>query len=218
MTQAPGGRERFDWRDIVPRPWKNGAGLTREIACAPPGASLDDFDWRISVAEVRADGPFSAFAGIDRCIALLQGAGMRLRSADGRVDHRLVQPCAPYAFAGEAAVEATLVDGPCTDLNVMTRRNRWRVEVHTVCHAATVAGADVTLLLGVQGVWRLQDAQGCSDAAGSGSTEPTSAVTEFGPSQGLLWRRAMPPLRLRPSADAGAPCVLLVRLCHHRQP
>ena len=29
-------------------PWKNGGGETTEIAVSPPGAGLDDFDWRVA--------------------------------------------------------------------------------------------------------------------------------------------------------------------------
>ena len=60
-------------------PWKNGGGSTTEIAISPPDAGFDDFDWRISVATIAADGPFSAFAGIDRVITLLAGAGVLLQ-------------------------------------------------------------------------------------------------------------------------------------------
>ena len=81
---------RFDLRGIAPQPWKNGAGLTREIAFG--GASAADFDWRLSVAEVVRDAPFSAFPGIDRCITLLRGAGMHLRAVDGSMDHALTTP------------------------------------------------------------------------------------------------------------------------------
>ena len=45
---------RFALADIVPTPWKNGGGATREIACWPPGTGLDSFDWRISVATIAA--------------------------------------------------------------------------------------------------------------------------------------------------------------------
>ena len=61
-------------------PWKNGKGATLELAIAPPGAGLDDFDWRISSARVEGAGPFSHFPGIDRSLGLLSGAGLRLRT------------------------------------------------------------------------------------------------------------------------------------------
>lgn len=62
-------------------PWKNGGGETVEIAVFPQGASVDDFDWRISMATVASDGPFSIFPGIDRTLSILEGNGMALAIA-----------------------------------------------------------------------------------------------------------------------------------------
>ncbi len=60
--------------DCLPAsPWKNGGGSTRQLAIHPPQASLDDFVWRISCARVSGAGPFSAFPGIQRSQALLEG-------------------------------------------------------------------------------------------------------------------------------------------------
>ncbi len=66
-------------------PWKNGGGHTTEIAAFPAGAGLASFVWRVSIADVLQDGPFSPFPGIDRTLVLLEGEGMRL-SGDGRAD------------------------------------------------------------------------------------------------------------------------------------
>ena len=60
------------------QPWKNGGGETIEIAVFPAGASVDDFDWRISMALVATDGPFSTFSGIDRTLTILDGQGIDL--------------------------------------------------------------------------------------------------------------------------------------------
>ena len=54
-------------------PWKNGGGLTREVAIHPPGSDLGTFEWRVSIAQVRAAGPFSSFPGVDRQLAVLAG-------------------------------------------------------------------------------------------------------------------------------------------------
>ena len=54
-------------------PWKNGGGITTEVAISPPEATVNDFDWRISMAKVLASGPFSTFANIDRVLAVLDG-------------------------------------------------------------------------------------------------------------------------------------------------
>ena len=111
--------------DAAPRrPWKNGGGVTRELAIAPAGTGLDDFDWRISCAQVASGGPFSPFPGIDRSLAVLAGAGLRLDFA-GADPLTLDEACAPLAFRGEQAVNAELLGGAVSDFNVMTRRTRW---------------------------------------------------------------------------------------------
>ena len=62
-------------------PWKNGGGMTVEIAVSPEGAGIEDFDWRVSMAFVEQDGPFSIFPGIDRTLAVLSGDGIVLHIA-----------------------------------------------------------------------------------------------------------------------------------------
>jgi len=104
-------------------PWKNGGGVTWELAVHPAGASLDDFDWRISLAEVAADGPFSRFPGVDRVLTVIEGEGLEL-TVDGRATV-LDAGSPPLAFAGEAAAAARLSAGPIRDLNLMVRRGVW---------------------------------------------------------------------------------------------
>lgn len=105
-------------------PWKNGGGVTTEIAVAPPLASVADFDWRISMATVASDGPFSRFDGIDRTLTVLSGEGLEL-TVEGAPLVRLTPAGKPYPFPGDAAALAKLIAGPVTDFNVMTRRGRW---------------------------------------------------------------------------------------------
>jgi environmental stress-induced protein Ves len=107
--------------DCPSQPWKNGLGSTREIAVQPSNAGMDDFLWRVSIAEVASAAPFSSFPGIDRQIALLDGNGFTMTLDDGRV-YPLTMPFVPFAFAGEAKVAVTLIDGPTRDFNLMVRR------------------------------------------------------------------------------------------------
>lgn len=108
---------RADYRRM---PWRNGGGWTTEIARSP--AVGDDFDWRLSLAEITADGPFSRFDGCARSLVLLQGAGMELRidGAPQLVDRR----GQVVAFDGASEVHCRLLDGPTRDFNVITRRDR----------------------------------------------------------------------------------------------
>lgn len=111
------------YASLEPSPWKNGGGSTTEIAVVPPGAAFDEFDWRISLATIAHDGPFSVFRGIDRTLALVEGPGVSLNiDRDSRF---VLSEDAPIVeFPGEAEVTASLLGEPTTDFNVMTRRSR----------------------------------------------------------------------------------------------
>lgn len=135
-----------DYRSM---PWKNGGGVTTEIAVSPHGAGLDDFDWRVSMARVETGGPFSVFTGIDRTLSILDGEGMRLAIA-GREPVELTRSSEPLFFPADAATEALLPAGPITDLNVMTRRGRARHTVRRISLSTSldlVTDADTTLIL-----------------------------------------------------------------------
>jgi environmental stress-induced protein Ves len=109
------------YASLEPSPWKNGGGSTTSVVVSPPGATLDDFDWRVSLATIAQDGPFSLFPGIDRTLALVDGRGVLLEFDD---DHKAVVDAhnRTCAFPGEVQVTGRLVDGPTVDFNLMTRR------------------------------------------------------------------------------------------------
>lgn len=119
-------------------PWKNGLGTTTEIAVHPPGAGLDEFTWRLSIADLTASGPFSTFAGYDRVLVQIEGAPMTLSHAGGGA-HRL-RLLSPYAFAGELETYGALEAPPARDFNVMVRRDRASAEVsvHELAAGAAV--------------------------------------------------------------------------------
>lgn len=108
---------------LEPSPWKNGGGSTTEMAISPTGAGLDTFDWRISLATIAADGPFSSFPGVDRTLALVDGPGVLLDLGD-QGKFLLSEDDPVFEFMGEAKIAASLTGGPTTDFNVMTRRGR----------------------------------------------------------------------------------------------
>jgi environmental stress-induced protein Ves len=138
--------------DRVAVPWKNGGGLTREVAAHPPHSDLGNFDWRVSLAEVSRGGPFSSFPGVDRHMAVISGR-IELSISD-RPALGLSADSAPLSFPGEAPVyaepHAGPDAGPVTDLNVMTRRGRCEARL-TRCSVAAYREisleADATLLL-----------------------------------------------------------------------
>lgn len=105
--------------------WKNNLGWTREIHRAP---DHDDFDWRVSVAEIDHDCPFSPFPEHDRILVLLEGNGMRLDFADGR-KVELSPPHQRIAFRGEDELDCVLTDGRTRDFNLIWKRDRVRADV-----------------------------------------------------------------------------------------
>lgn len=136
---------RADERAVTP--WKNGGGVTREIAAAPHDAGLTDFAWRISLADVAQGGPFSGFAGVDRIITVVDGPGMVL-TVDGE-SHTLDEPYEPFAFPGDAATDCRLLGGPLIDFNVMARRGQATAKVEIVRDRATLSAPAGTTVLAV---------------------------------------------------------------------
>lgn len=112
-------------------PWKNGRGVTRELAVWPPGAADGAFDWRLSIAAVDEPGPFSEFPGVERILTVLRGAALVLTHEDAAPRARL-RRLEPYRFSGEWPTSAELPDGPIEDFNVMTRVGRVRAEVEAL--------------------------------------------------------------------------------------
>jgi hypothetical protein len=107
--------------------WKNDGGWTTEIAREPAGAS-DDFLWRISIADIESDGPFSTFPGVVRDLLLLSGNGIEL-DIDEASPLRLTERFQRVRFGGEARVDCRLVAGPTRDFNVMARDDAVRADV-----------------------------------------------------------------------------------------
>lgn len=98
--------------------WQNGGGITHEIAREDDERGMR---WRLSIAEVVTDGPFSQFENIDRIILLLDGPGCCL-SGVGDKPQVLDQPLQPFCFAGESPIDCKLIAGPVRDFNLMSRR------------------------------------------------------------------------------------------------
>jgi environmental stress-induced protein Ves len=166
-------------------PWRNGGGVTREVARHPEtgDGGGDDFDWRLSIAEVAAGGPFSRFPDVDRTIVLLDGGAMRL-DIDG-----VVHDLGRYdvlAFDGAAATICELPAGPTRDLNVMTRRGRSASAVEVVelaeSESVTVPGAAPSLVLAVVGAITVHPAR--------------AGTRTLGPLDAFVWREPTP-LELR---------------------
>ena len=124
-------------------PWKNGGGVTTEICASPPSGA---FDWRVSIATVNADGPFSVFTGYERHIMTLSGEGMVL-DIEGRGKFTL-EPLRPFSFSGDAQVHGSLLQGAVLDFNLMVRRDFGSGTLRvTECKAGDRLGSEKSLHL-----------------------------------------------------------------------
>ncbi|MGG7571512.1 HutD/Ves family protein [Streptomyces sirii] len=118
-------------------PWANGGGVTREVAAHPPGVGWDAFAWRVSLADVTRDGPYSPLPGVRRILTVVDGAGLEL-TVDGTA-HLLPGRYRPFPFPGGADTDCRLLSGPVVNLNVMLREGCAAATVEMVRGSRTVA-------------------------------------------------------------------------------
>ncbi|HEY8702649.1 MAG TPA: HutD family protein [Arthrobacter sp.] len=107
------------------QPWRNGGGVTRELASHPEAASAQDgaWDWRVSIADVTKAGDFSAFPGMERVLTVIDGE-LLLLTVDG-AEHPL-EKYRPFRFPGDANTHGALPTGDIRDLNVITRTGAFK--------------------------------------------------------------------------------------------
>ena len=110
-----------DWhqirlQDTPVSPWKNGGGTTQSLVCWP---SPSDWVFRMSVARIDSDGPFSEFKGIDRWFAVLSGEGVVLQFPERRVEVGALDVA--VQFSGDLPCQCSLTNGPTVDFNLMVQ-------------------------------------------------------------------------------------------------
>lgn len=106
-------------------PWKNGQGITSQIELFPTSAELtkNNFDWRISQAQISSANSFSQFPGYDRCMTVVTGIGLKLNA------HILLKN-EIYRFHGEDSIDCTLLKDPVEDLGVIFKRDSYECKMH----------------------------------------------------------------------------------------
>ena len=115
---------RQDWhqvrlQDVPASPWKNGGGTTQALVCWPHPSK---WVFRMSVARIDSDGPFSEFKGVERWFAVLSGAGVVLAFPNQRI---VLGPMDPVIqFSGDLPCDCSLTDGPTLDFNLMVQGAR----------------------------------------------------------------------------------------------
>ena len=143
---------------------------------------MDSFDWRVSIASIESNGPFSVFEDVDRIITLLDGDGVHL-SGHG-IDHALTDQLVPFEFSGDVAIDCCLKGRSSRDFNVMTRRSRLKAQLQVIRRATELPASPHGLLLALRGAWQADD-------------------QTLLPGQGLWWDAAPAPWSLKTS-DANA--------------
>ena len=124
-------------------PWANGRGTSYEIAS--DRIESGEWTWRLAMAPVNEDGPFSRIECVNRSLAVVEGTGMLLS-----VDRKKLQclPMQVVRFRGDAITEATLTDGPIMDINLMVRRKEADGEIAVVSDAGVLEGASIVVAVG----------------------------------------------------------------------
>ncbi|WP_244831431.1 HutD family protein [Caballeronia sp. TF1N1] len=141
-ARAPEGVAIAPLASFAPQAWRNGGGTTRALAEDTEGG------WRISLADVERDGPYSRFPGMTRQSLVMTGAGVTLQ--DDAVQCHLRRGIA-MEYDGGVAWQATLHDGPVVALNVMALRGRYRARIEPLRDAAFVPLECVALVLTMNG-------------------------------------------------------------------
>ena len=124
-------------------PWANGKGTSYEVASDRDAS--DHWSWRVAIAPVTEDGPFSLLPGIDRQLVVIDGKGMVLE-----VDGKTVEcPSGQVvSFSGDSTTSARLIDGPIVDIGLMTSRGVYMGSMSVIAGAGSVIDADLIVAIG----------------------------------------------------------------------
>jgi environmental stress-induced protein Ves len=117
--------EIIRYAELRPQPWRNGGGMTRDVASHPEIASAQDgaWDWRVSISEVSKAGDYSSFPGVERVLTVIDGELLVL-SVDGK--EQPLEKYRPFRFSGEAPSSGTLPTGDVRNLDVMARTGAFK--------------------------------------------------------------------------------------------
>ena len=105
-------------------PWKNGSGVTAEIAIDPPGSDFREaqFNWRLSSARIDDENQFSKFPGYDRILTVLSGQGLILNNQE-------LGPFEIFEFQGEDGIECSLIENSVEDLGLIFKRDKYKCSI-----------------------------------------------------------------------------------------
>ena len=124
-------------------PWANGKGASYEISSDRDASN--QWSWRVAIAPVVVDGPFSSLPGVDRQLVVIDGNGMVLE-VDGKTVECL--PSQVVSFSGDADAYARLIDGPAVDVGLMTTRDVFAGSLFVVTSVGAVIESDLIVAIG----------------------------------------------------------------------
>ena len=111
--------------------WRNGMGVSWDIASWPEDAMGGAFGWRFATALIEADVPFSAYPGVDRFFTLIEGDGLDL-DFDGAKNLAVDRLFVPHFYPCDVGTFCRLHGRPCRALNLFLTRGMWTAEVEIV--------------------------------------------------------------------------------------
>lgn len=131
-------------------PWKNGGGVTIDIAAEyRPGAEPGGWDgmiWRLSRTRIETPGPFSDLPGYDRLLAVIDGSGLVLHPK-GRKLLDVRTPLQPVRFAGEWPIDSELSEGPVGVLNLLADRTKMGIDMSFLAAPGRIALANARTII-----------------------------------------------------------------------
>jgi uncharacterized protein len=134
-------------RDCDPQPWKNGTGTTRELLAWPQNQKLQDWQIRLSVANIDGEATFSKFPGVERWFSVLQGRGVILSIND--TAHAITPSSAALRFNGDENVHAKPLNcsaSATVDFNLMLKNLKgFMQKVETVFNGPVAASRFIAI-------------------------------------------------------------------------
>jgi len=122
--------EIIRYAELKPQPWRNGVGVTRELASHSETAPAADvtvqdgaWDWRVDIAEVSKAGDFANVPGTDRVLTVIDGELLLLKV--DAAEHPL-EKYRPFRFSGDADASGALPTGDIRALFVVTRNGAFK--------------------------------------------------------------------------------------------
>jgi uncharacterized protein len=147
--------------------WRNGKGISWEIATDPQGSGDTGFQWRMAIAQIDECVAFSDYPNVDRIFTLLEGQGLDL-ILENRDRLHVAKRFVPHAFPGDVETKCSLHSGTCRALNVFFDRGRLKATavVSEIIGPRMILAENAMMLFALRGTFLLDGSarMNCGDA------------------------------------------------------